>query len=139
VKIARVTLQYGILIALAAFLLSWLEYRHATRLFSTEIYIALIAVFFAGLGIWVGNRLTTKPADDLFEKNVKALATLGITNREYDVLCLLEQGRTNKEIARSLGISPNTVKSHLAHLYDKLTVATRTQAIRQAKTLRLIP
>ncbi len=138
-KASRISLQYGVAIAFASFLLAWLEYRHATRLFSTEIYIVLIAVVFAGLGIWIGNRLTPRTKPDAFERNENALESLGITNREYDALCILEEGGTNKEIARSLDISPNTVKTHLAHLYEKLQVSTRTQAIRKAKSLQLIP
>ncbi len=138
-KASRISLQYGVAIAFASFLLAWLEYRHATRLFSTEIYIVLIAVMFAGLGIWIGNRLTPRTKPDAFERNESALASLGITSREYDALCILEEGGTNKAIARSLDISPNTVKTHLAHLYEKLQVSTRTQAIRKAKSLQLIP
>ena len=49
---------YSLAIAAAAFGLQWLEYQYAVRVFSTEIYIVLIALIFTALGIWVGNRLT---------------------------------------------------------------------------------
>lgn len=130
---------YGVFIAASAFALRWLEYRHSIRMFTTEAYIVLIAVLFTVLGIWVGNRLTPQRPGSGFMKNEKALNTLGISNREYDVLRLLADGLTNKEIARNLDVSPNTVKSHLAHLYDKLGVSRRTQAIHKSKALRLIP
>lgn len=136
---AKNWLIYGIAIAGAAVLLRWLEYQFAVKLFATEIYIVLIAMLFAALGIWVGNRLTRKPAPDKFERNAQALISLEISEREYDVLELLADGLSNQEIADKLFVSANTVKTHLAHLYVKLDVSRRTQAINQAKTLHLIP
>ena len=58
---------------------------------------------------------------------------------QYDVLSLLAEGHSNKEMAERLFVSPNTIKTHLAHLYEKLQVSRRTQAIHKAKALRLIP
>ena len=52
---------------------------------------------------------------------------------------LLASGQSNKELARTLGISPNTVKTHLARLYEKLEVQKRVQAIEKARWLDLIP
>ena len=98
----------------------------------------LIAILFTGLGVWVGYRLTGRGSSDEFEKNTRALETLGISDREYEVLVLLAGGHTNKEIADQLFVSPNTVKTHLANLYGKLQVSRRTQAIHKAKALRLI-
>ena len=53
----------------------------------------------------------------------------GLTNRELEVLSSLAAGRTNKEIARELGVSANTVKDHVRNLYQKLRVKNRGQAI----------
>ena len=64
---------------------------------------------------------------------------LGVSNREYEVLELLAQGCSNREIADKLFVSGNTVKSHLARLYQKLDVSRRTQAIQRARAVRLIP
>lgn len=61
-----------------------------------------------------------------------------LTPRESDVLPLLAQGYSNKEIARSLGVSPDTIKDHLARLYTKLDAGDRTQAVSRARTLGLI-
>lgn len=55
------------------------------------------------------------------------------------MLELLAEGHSNKEMARHLCISPNTIKTHLARLYEKLEVSRRTQAIAKARALRLIP
>lgn len=136
---AKTVAFYGLLIAVAAVALEWLEYKYVTRLFATEIYIALIAALFTALGVWAGRRLTARTAPGPFEKNVAALAALGITDREYEVLTLLAEGCANKEIARRLDLSPNTVKTHLARLYEKLEAQRRTQAVQKARELALIP
>ena len=135
----KTILIYSLAIGLGAFLLHWLEYQYAVRVFSTELYIVIVALGFTALGIWVGNRLTQRTVAEAFEKNVEALKYLGISDREYEVLELLAQGLTNKEIAERLFVSPNTIKTHLAHLYGKLDVTRRTQAIDKARSLRLIP
>lgn len=129
----------GIVLGLIAFVLTWLQYRHAARLFPSELYISLIAVFFAVLGIWAGRQLTTPPRRRGFERNTAAIESLGISPREFDILDLLAEGLSNKEIARRLDISPNTVKTHLARLFEKLDVSRRTQAIRKAQALSILP
>jgi DNA-binding NarL/FixJ family response regulator len=135
----RVVVLYALALAAGAFLLQWLQYRVFVRAFSLEIYIALIALAFAGLGLWAGLRLARRPASATFEKNAAALAALGITLREQEVLALLAAGKSNKEIAQKLGVSPNTVKTQVASLYQKLEVQRRTQAVQKARELALIP
>jgi DNA-binding CsgD family transcriptional regulator len=130
--------MYGLALAAGAFVLRWLEYQYAVRTFSTEIYIVLIAAAFTVLGIWLGHRLTRRGTDPDFEKNAQALHYLGVSEREYEVLALLADGLSNREIAERLFVSPNTVKTHLMHLYEKLGVSRRTQAIHKARELRLI-
>lgn len=135
----RIVLLYGAALAAGALALQWLQYKFLVHAFSSEIYIGLIAVAFAAIGVWTGMRLARRPAPATFEKNVAALSTLGITQREQQVLALLAAGKSNKEIAQSLGVSPNTIKSQVASLYQKLEVQRRTQAIQKARELALIP
>jgi LuxR family transcriptional regulator, maltose regulon positive regulatory protein len=61
-----------------------------------------------------------------------------LSARELDVLRLLSDGRSNAEIARELFVEQSTVKTHLIHLYRKLDVSSRTQAINRARILRLL-
>jgi len=61
-----------------------------------------------------------------------------ITARERDVLSMIGQGYSNKRIARTLEISPETVKSHVKHIFSKLSVSTRTEAVSRALSLRLL-
>lgn len=57
---------------------------------------------------------------------------LSLTGRETDVLALVADGLTNRAVARKLGISEATVKTHLAHVYTKLGVLDRAAAVREA-------
>jgi ATP/maltotriose-dependent transcriptional regulator MalT len=61
-----------------------------------------------------------------------------LTERERDILCRISQGMPNKQIARVLRISPETVKSHMKRIFLKLAVGTRAEAVSQAKSLGLL-
>lgn len=135
----RTILTYGCALALAAAALQWAEYQFLARSHAGEFYIALIAAAFLGLGVWVGSRLGPAPQTGPFEPNTKAQASLGITEREYEVLRLLAAGCANKQIADKLSVSPNTVKTHIARLFEKLEASRRTEAILKARELGLIP
>jgi DNA-binding CsgD family transcriptional regulator len=135
----RTVVLWAIVLAVGAFALQQLQYAFFVRMFSREIYVALIAVAFAALGIWLGWRLSPRRTGEPFARNTAALASLGLTGQEVKVLEALAAGRSNKEIARALGLSPNTVKTHLANLFGKLQVSRRTQAILRARELSLIP
>lgn len=136
---ARLILTYGTALAALALLAEWLDWRHATRAWSTPFYILCVALLFAGLGLWLGTRLAPRPRSAPFVRNDKALAALGISPRECEVLELLAEGASNKLIARQLAISPNTVKTHCARLFEKLEASSRTQLVRKARELELLP
>lgn len=135
----KTILVYGLALAVLVFLLEYFEYRYFVRDLSIEIFILIIALFFAGLGLWFGQKLTSsKSGTTGFQKNEKALDYLGISHRELEVLQLVAEGFSNKEIAGKLFVSINTVKTHLSKLYEKLEVSRRTQAVEKAKSLKLI-
>jgi LuxR family maltose regulon positive regulatory protein len=62
-----------------------------------------------------------------------------LTSRELDVLHLISQGFSNKDIAEKLVIALNTVKRHISSIYSKLDVKSRTQAVARARELGLLP
>jgi DNA-binding NarL/FixJ family response regulator len=130
--------MYSVAVAAGAFLLQWLDYQYTVRRFSTEIYITVVALGFAALGVWVGQRISGPARQPHGERNQRAIEHLGITVRECEVLDLLARGHSNREIAERLFVSPNTVKTHLVSLYGKLEVSRRTQAIDKARSLRMI-
>lgn len=61
-----------------------------------------------------------------------------LSQRHLDVLDQLERGRSNKDIARLLGLSPATVKTHLAHIFAVLGASNRTEAALQARARNLL-
>lgn len=138
-SVLKILILYGLLLAVTAFALEWLQYKYFTRSYPVEIYVVLIATGFAVLGLWVGHKLTARNPRVPFEQNRAAIRSLGISARELEVLEALADGQSNKEIGRTLGISPNTVKTHVARLYAKLKVSGRIQAIAEARSLQLIP
>jgi DNA-binding NarL/FixJ family response regulator len=135
----RTVLIWALVLALGAFALQWLEYRFLVRAFSWQVYVGLIGVAFAAGGVWIGWKLAARARPETFARNEAALASLGLTGQEVKVLERLAAGRSNKEIARDLGLSPNTVKTHVGNLYGKLDVSRRTQAVGKARELALIP
>jgi len=134
----------GILIAV----LRLAEYHLLILRHSFEIYGALVAAIFAALGIWLGGTLTKKRPDVVvrevwvggpFVLDEDRLQELQITPRELEVLGLIAQGLSNKEIGERVFVSENTVKTHASRLFDKLGARRRTEAVQLAKSWRLIP
>lgn len=146
-------LLYGLVGGVLIAGLKLIEYRWLVIEHSIEIYGGLVAAMFAGLGIWLGLRLTGPaqhtqtvvvrevlvPASADFVRDQAKLEALGITPRELEILELIAAGLSNKEIAARVFVSENTVKTHLSRLFDKLGAKRRTQAIQIAKLARLIP
>ena len=143
-------LIYGLCGGALILLLKLVEYRFLVVEHSIEIYGGLIALLFAGLGIWLGLKLTkTKetvvikevllPTSTSFILNELRLRELGITRRELEILELIANGLSNREIAEKLFVSENTVKTHSSRLFDKLSAKRRTQAVQLGKEFGLIP
>jgi DNA-binding CsgD family transcriptional regulator len=141
---------YGVCGGLLIIVLKLTEYRFLVVEHSVEIYGALVAVLFAGLGIWLGQTLTRKksaviikeapaPVTSPFVADETRVSQLGITPRELEILRLISTGLSNREIAGRLFVSENTVKTHSSRLFDKLGAKRRTQAVQIGKTARLIP
>jgi DNA-binding CsgD family transcriptional regulator len=130
---------YGALLAAGTLALQWLDYRRLARAHSGDIYIFLIAVGFLALGVFIGARAIGGSKAATFDGNPQARATLGISPAELKVLEEIAAGRSNKEIAARLNVSPNTVKTHVARLFEKLGAKRRTDAINKARELGIVP
>jgi NarL family two-component system response regulator LiaR len=162
----RDVLFYGVCGGLLIAVLKLTEYRFLVVEHSVEIYSALVAALFAALGIWLGLTLTRKrpetivretiverivtetiirevPAqageNDPFVADEARASELAITARELEILGLIANGLSNREIADRLFVSENTVKTHSSRLFDKLGAKRRTQAVQIGKSARLIP
>jgi NarL family two-component system response regulator LiaR len=144
----RHVLIYGFVGGILIALLKWTEYRFLVVEHSLEIYGGLIAATFAVLGIWLGLKLTRQrivvkevlvPGGEPFVPNEKKQEDLGITRRELEVLELIAQGMSNREIAGKLYVSENTIKTHSSRVFDKLGARRRTQAVQLGKEFGLLP
>lgn len=123
---------YGLALAAGTFALSWLDYQRLVRSEVEDVRLFLVAAGFLLLGVWLGWRVLS-PRLRPFDGNPQAQASLGISARELEVLHHLAAGLSNKEIARVLDVSPNTVKTHVARLFAKLGAVRRTDAILRAR------
>jgi DNA-binding NarL/FixJ family response regulator len=123
----------GVLLAV----LQYIEYKHLVRAYPTAVYGGLVALIFTAVGIYVGLRLT-RAAAPARPVNDAAVKQLGITPREHEILLLIAQGLSNKEIGEKLFVSENTVKTHSYRLFDKLNVSRRIQAVQKARDLGLL-
>src|SRR3990167_1673351 len=132
----RIILIYGAILTAVVLALRLIEFQFLARTHPAELYVGLLAAGFMALGVVVGVRLFPQgaPAGE-FTVNEKARESLGISEREFEVLELLAAGQSNKQIAASLDVSPNTVKTHVAKLYGKLQASRRTEAILRAREL----
>ena len=143
-------LLYGLCGGVLIVVLKLIEYRFLVIEHSVEIYGGLIALFFSVVGIWLGLKLTKNketivvrevsvPSSGPFVRNETRQRELGITARELEILGLIAQGLSNREIAEKLFVSENTVKTHSSRLFDKLNAKRRTQAAQLGKEFGLIP
>jgi two-component system, NarL family, response regulator LiaR len=160
--VKKTVLVYGILGGLLIAALKMVEYRFLVLEHSLEIYGGLVALLFAGLGIWLGRKLARTREKVVvrevpvrievevpvpvhvhtagpFVRNETRLQELGITPRELEILEAMAAGLSNREIGERLFVSENTVKTHAARLFDKLSARRRTQAVQLAKEAGLIP
>jgi DNA-binding CsgD family transcriptional regulator len=155
-------LLYSIVGGILITLLKLIEYQYFVRTYPAEVYGGLLAVIFTVVGIYLGLKWTrTKEVVVVkeirvreevivreevpvrqggpFVLNTEALQRLGITPREHEILGLIAQGLTNREIGEKLFVSENTVKTHSTRVFEKLSVNRRVQAIEAARKLGLIP
>ena len=149
-------LVYGATGGVLIVALKLIEFRFLVVEHSLEIYGGLIAALFAAFGIWLGLKLTRKEEVVLLKEVVREVPVpmssaepftvneeqqrqLGITKRELEILELIAQGLSNREIADKLFVSENTVKTHSSRLFDKLSAKRRTQAVQIGKEIGLIP
>lgn len=132
----------GVLLGLAMALFRWVEMEFLIFNPNLELYTAIVAFAFGGLGYWISHK--KEPTKKIpLEASATTVNFQGrnqslLSNRELEVLEMLAQGKTNQEIADSLFVSANTIKTHTSRLYDKLEVKRRTEAIKKARDLGVL-
>ena len=141
---------YGLAGGLLLVLLKLIEYKHFVEAYPSEIYGGLVAVIFSVLGVYFGLRWARTrevvvikevlvPQGGPFTLDAEALKKLGITPREHEILGLIAEGLSNREIGERIFVSENTVKTHSSRVFEKLGVNRRVQAVLKGRELGLIP
>lgn len=146
---------FGVAGGLMVVAMQVVEYRFLVLEHSVEIYGTIVAAVFAAAGIWLGLTLTktkvvvkevpaplVEPAPyvgpSFGSANPEKIAELGLTPRELEVLKLIAEGLSTKEMAERLFVSENTIKTHTSRVLDKLGASRRTQAVQIAKQFGLV-
>lgn len=147
----RFVLLYGVSAGGLVAVLNFVEYRWLIVQYSVAVYGGIVAVVFVALGLWLGRYLTRPSPPKIIEVHVPAAEAgpfsvneaerdrLGVTKRELEILTLMADGLSNKEIAERLFVSENTVKTHSSRLFEKLGARRRTQAVQVGQQAGLIP
>jgi DNA-binding CsgD family transcriptional regulator len=157
--VKKIILLYGLLGGVLIAVLKMVEYRYLVLEHSLELYGGIVALLFSVVGIWLGQKLTRPrerlvvrevpvrvevevrvpvPAGGSFVRNEERVRELGMTPRELEILEALAAGLSNKEIADRLFVSENTVKTHAARVFAKLSAQRRTQAVQLAREAGII-
>ena len=154
-RVKKHVVLYGLAGGILIALLRLVEYRFLVVEHSLEIYGGIVAAVCAGVGLWFGMRLTAArpggpPGHAAVSDPVRATPpaaapdtarpeSLGLTPRELEILRLMAAGMSNREIAATLFVSENTVKTHSSRLFEKLGAKRRTQAVQLGRQHALIP
>lgn len=130
---------YGGLLTIAFLLLKLLEGLAFSNPLNLKFIVSLIAFLFFGLGILLSRNWKSKEFEITKNSSYPNLKEQSIlSSREQEVLQAMANGMSNKEIAKHLFLSENTIKTHASNLYFKLDVKRRTQAIQRAREMALI-
>jgi DNA-binding CsgD family transcriptional regulator len=145
----QVIIAFGILIFALLSLFHLAKLQSFRTAFHIEIWIAVFSILFFIIGVILSRRIfKAKPIivekeiysieQHPFKADTTQIAKLGISKREYEILQLINEGLSNQQIADRLFVSENTVKKHISNLFFKMDVERRTEAIKKAKTLKII-
>lgn len=135
----RRALFYGLLLSILLAGLKLVQYYFFSYRIELEFYIGIIAILFLVIGVWAGSKWINSQSPILESlDSITINANELLSEREMDVLAGIARGQSNQEIADSLFVSLNTVKTHISKIYMKLNVSRRTQALAKARAMNLI-
>lgn len=114
-----------------------------------EYWIAGFSALFLALGIFLSRRyfrkevVVEKPVlrapGEPFVPDEKNLQKTQLSKRELEILHCIGEGLSNQQIAEKLFVSENTIKKHISSIYLKLDVERRTEAVKRARELHILP
>lgn len=147
----QVAIAFGLLITALLVLFKTAEYSHWQTGDNTTRWLTFFCILFFGVGIIIARKLFVKkeiivkheikevPAETGLTIDDDNIKKTGISKRELEILQLIDEGLSNQQIAEKLFVSEHTVKKHVSNLFFKLDVQRRTEAVKKAKIMRLIP
>ena len=103
---------------------------------TADVMLSALRLVFSG-GVYLPSLMLGQPAPDRAAgpRPAARVEDLGLTPRQYEVLTLLGQGKSNKEIAQALGLAEGTVKLHVSAILKALNASNRTHAVIMAGRL----
>ena len=125
----RRIIYIGLCLAFALTGFKLIELVYVYHYINLELYISIIALLFLLMGFTMARFLKI-PRQPLTTDG------LGLTHKEEQTLNLIAEGLSNKQISEFLGVSINTVKTHTQHIFQKLGVGSRTQAIAKLNAMK---
>ena len=137
----KVILRFGLIIAALLILFQLSKMSLFIPEMSQDLTIGLVGAAFIGLGGYLGlkfRKVEIVEVSPMVEIDHDRIESLGLTEREMEVLHHIAEGCSNVEIGEKLFVSENTIKTHVSNLFVKLDVKRRTQAVTKAKELRII-
>ena len=136
----RIILVFGAIVILLMLLFETSKRIWLSSDFQAEWILAVLALVFFGVGIWVSRYSKAKPKiAQAWTQDLAMIEKLGISKRELEVLEALADGLSNKEIGAQLFVSESTVKTHVSNLLVKLDAKRRTEALKRAQELHILP
>ncbi len=136
----KIILQFGLFSVLLAALLLLLKYSWISGAWQAELIITICSIALIAFGFALSKYLKKEKVNTsitTLESKLVA-ASLGISQREFEVLQLVADGLSNAQVADKLFVSENTIKTHMANLFVKLSVKRRTEAVKKAHEIGLL-
>ena len=134
----KTVIVFGALIIALLTLFQLSKYSLVSGEFRLEFALVVIASISFIIGVYFYRRFFQKKSFEEKEIDLQKIKTLEISNREYEVLQLISEGFSNKEIADQLFLTESTIKTHVSNLLLKLDAKRRTQAVQIAKNLNIL-
>ncbi|WP_298341312.1 response regulator transcription factor [uncultured Algibacter sp.] len=134
----KTVLVFSLLILALLLLFQFSKYTVISGDLNIEYIMAIIAIAFLGIGIFINKKTQKQPETSNDQINLQKVEELGLSKREYEVLKEVALGLSNHEIAKKLFVSESTIKTHVSSLLLKLNAKRRTQAIQISKDLNII-
>jgi DNA-binding CsgD family transcriptional regulator len=146
----KIALSFGLIVLCSLILFQTGKYAYYKNTLPIEWLIGIFSAVFLIVGILIAGKqqkpspseapspAQTLPVSNITRIDSAKISELGISKREYEVLCEISQGLSNQEIAERLFLTESTIKTHISSILLKLNAKRRTEAVKIAKELKII-